>query len=56
MTDDEKDKLFSAYRAARKRLDGASGKSANGVEKAYGDAYQALVRAGLAPQLRARYR
>lgn len=56
MTEDEKDRLYATYRAARKRLDGASGKSATGVEKAFGEAYQALVRAGLEPQLKARYR
>lgn len=56
MSKDEQDRLYATYRAARKRLDGASGKSATGVEKAFGEAYQALVRAGLEPQLKARYR
>jgi hypothetical protein len=53
---DEQQKLISTMNAARKRLDGASGKSASGVEAAYGEAYQALVKAGIAPQLRKRYR
>lgn len=56
MTQDEIDRLWSAFRAASKRLNGASGKSAAGVEKEYGQAYQALVRAGQAPQLKAKYR
>jgi hypothetical protein len=55
MTDAEQ-KLVSSFNAARKRLDGASGKSASGIEAAYGEAYQALVKAGLAPQMRKRYR
>ena len=53
---DEQQKLISAYNAAAKRLNGASGKSASGVEAAYGEAYQALVKAGLAPQLKGKYR
>lgn len=56
MTQDEIDRLWATYRAVSKRLNGASGKSAAGVEKEYGQAYQALVRAGVAPQLKARYR
>jgi hypothetical protein len=53
---DEQQKLVSTFNAARKRLDGASGKSASGVEAAYGEAYQALVKAGIAPQIKAKYR
>jgi hypothetical protein len=56
VTKDEIDRLWSDYRAAWKRLSGASGKSAQGAEKAYGQAYQALVRAGAAPQIKAKYR
>lgn len=52
----ESDSLWASYRAARKRLDGASGKSAQGVENSYGEAYQQLVKAGLAPQIKKRYR
>jgi hypothetical protein len=53
---DEQQKLVSAFNAAAKRLNGSSGKSASGIESAYGEAYQALVKAGLAPQLKAKYR
>jgi hypothetical protein len=53
---DEQQKLISAFNAASKRLNGSSGKSAQGIEAAYGEAYQALVKAGLAPQLKAKYR
>lgn len=56
VSQDEADRLWSSYRAAAKRINGSSGKSAAGVEKEYGQAYQALVRAGLAPQLKAKYR
>lgn len=56
MTEDEIRDLKRNYENALKRINGSSGKTAQGVEKAYGEAYQALVRAGLAPQLRARYR
>lgn len=42
--------------AARKRLDGASGKNGQGAENAYGQAYQALVRAGVRPQIRHKHR
>jgi hypothetical protein len=56
MTEDEKRSLQSSMNAARKRLDGSSGKSATGVEKAYGQAYQQLVKAGLALQLKRKYR
>ena len=53
---DEQEKALANYRVQRKRLDNASGKSASGVEAQYGEAYQALVRLGLAPQLRNKYR
>lgn len=56
MTQDDIDSLWSSYRKAWKDLQGAQGKSAQGKEVAYGLAYQALVRAGLAPQLRGKYR
>lgn len=55
MTEDQ-EKAVSAFKAARKRLDGASGKSAGGVEAAYGEAYQLMVRLGVAPQIKAKYR
>jgi hypothetical protein len=42
--------------AARKALDSAAGKSAQGAENRYGDAYTQLVRAGLRPKLKKKYR
>jgi hypothetical protein len=56
MTEDEKRSLISAYNAAWKRVNGSSGKSAQGAESAYGQAYQAMVKAGIAPQIRRKYR
>lgn len=50
------ERAWANFRAARKRLDGASGKSASGVEAQYGEAYQALVRLGAQPQLKGKYR
>jgi hypothetical protein len=42
--------------AALKNLRGATGKSAQGRENQYGAAYQNLVKAGLRPPLRRKYR
>jgi len=56
MTEDEKQSLRSAYNAAWKRVQGSSGKSAQGAESQYGQAYQQLVKAGLAPQIKRKYR
>lgn len=51
------DKLVSNFNAAsnniRRSLGGKTGESA---EKAYGQAYQALAKIGLKPQLRKKYR
>jgi hypothetical protein len=54
---DDHDRLLHAFREAYTRLTktGAS-KSSQGVESAYGEAYQALVRAGLRPQIKKKYR
>jgi hypothetical protein len=41
---------------ARKALDGAAGKSAQGAENKYGIAYAQLVRVGLRPKLKKKYR
>ena len=41
---------------ASKELAGAHGRTAQGTENKYGQAYQALVRAGYRPQLRKKYR
>ncbi len=55
--EDSARRLQSAYEAAWKRVaSGAGGKQAQGVEAAYGLAYQALVKAGLKPQIRKKYR
>lgn len=57
MDDKEKDRLesnFSAASNALKRI--ASGKAGEGIEKTYGQTYQALVKAGLRPQIRKKYR
>jgi hypothetical protein len=54
--DDEARRLMSAYNAAWKRVSVSTGKTAQGAEAAYGQAYQALVRAGLAPQIKQKYR
>jgi hypothetical protein len=56
MNEDDIRRLNSAYEAAWKRLQGSGGKSAQGAESAYGLAYQALVKAGLRPQIRQKYR
>jgi hypothetical protein len=53
---DEVERLKREFSAASKRLTGASGKSAPGIEKGYGQAYQALVRVGAAPQIKHKYR
>lgn len=58
MTKDEIDRLESNMNSAssqvKKSLPMRQGGA--GAEKAYGAAYQALVRAGLRPQIRAKYR
>ena len=54
---DDKDRLESNMNSAAtalKRI--AGGKAGEGTEKVYGQAYQALVKAGLRPQLRKKYR
>ena len=57
----ESDALFAAYEEAlRKLANGGKGLSFQqqgaAAEARYAQAYQALVRAGLAPQLRKKYR
>lgn len=42
--------------AALKNLRGSTGKAAQGRENQYGAAYQNLVKAGVRPQLRKKYR
>lgn len=53
----ERDRLesnFNSATTALKRI--AGGKAGEGTEKVYGQAYQALVKAGLRPQIRKKYR
>lgn len=52
----DNDALVFKFKAASERLGKVSGKAAEGVEAAYGQAYQALVRAGLRQQLKKKYR
>jgi hypothetical protein len=54
LSDSEKEKLWSEYESALKSIKSIS--KGQGVEKKYGMAYQALVKAGLAPQIRKKYR
>ena len=58
MTDIDHDRLLSNFEAASKKVRQALGAKQGGAaaESQYGDAYQALVRAGLAPQIRKKYR
>lgn len=49
---DEQATLERDLVAAYKRLTQVSGKAAQGAENQYGQAYQALVKAGYRPQLR----
>ena len=51
------EKLLSNLSAASSSLRRVvGGKAGEGVEKSYGQAYQALVKVGLKPQLRKKYR
>ena len=53
----DKDRLesdFNSASSALKRIVG--GKGGEGTEKNYGQAYQQLVKAGLRPQIRKKYR
>lgn len=57
MDQDEADRLERELASAfGKFKNGIGGKAAVGLEKSYGLAYQALVRAGLRPQLKGKYR
>lgn len=48
--------LTKNLEAAYKRMASSTGKSASGAESSYGQAYQELVRIGVKPQLRLKYR
>ena len=51
------EKLFSNFNAASTNIRRSiGGKAGEGAEKVYGQAYQALVKVGLKPQLRKKYR
>jgi hypothetical protein len=52
----EQDRALQVFRAASKTLGTVHGKKAGGSENLYGEAYQALVRLGLVPQLKRKYR
>jgi len=57
MQEESNERLISNFNAASnnvRRIVG--GKGGEGTEKAYGQAYQALVKVGLKPQLRKKYR
>jgi hypothetical protein len=57
MDNDEKDRLERDLSSAFSKFkNGVGGKVAVGLEKNYGLAYQALVRAGIRPQIKAKYR
>lgn len=56
MNEDEIRRLNSSFEAAAKRLRATGGKAGQGAENAYAEAYQQLVKAGLKPQLRHKYR
>lgn len=54
---EEQEKAMRGYQAAWNALQRSSGgKTASGLEKAYGEAYQVCVRLGIMPQIRKKYR
>jgi hypothetical protein len=57
ISNDERDDLLRDLASASNDIKkSAGGKSAEGVEKRYGIAYQQCVRAGIKPPLRKKYR
>jgi hypothetical protein len=57
MTDDEKDTLLRDLNIASQDVKkNIAGKSGEGAEKKYGQAYAACVKAGLKPALKRKYR
>lgn len=50
------DKLKADFEAAARRIKEVKAGKLQGVEDAYGLAYQALVKAGVMPQIRKKYR
>jgi hypothetical protein len=54
---EDNDRLISSMNAASNNVRKiVSGKGGDGAEKKYGQAYQELVKVGLRPQLRKKYR
>jgi hypothetical protein len=54
---EDNERLISSFNAASSSLKKiAGGKAGEGIEKVYGQAYQQLVKAGIKPQLRKKYR
>lgn len=56
MSDDDIQKLKSAVDAAIKKIQSGKAGGSAGFEKEYADAYQRLVAAGVAMQIRKKYR
>lgn len=56
MTNDDIERLERNLASALDRVKKSAGKNAGGAEAAYGQAYQALVKAGARPQIRYKYR
>jgi len=54
LTDKEKESLLFEMEQASKAIKAIN--KGQGIEKRYGMAYQALVKAGLAPQIKRKYR
>lgn len=54
---EDNERLISNFNAATSSLKKiAGGKAGEGIEKVYGQAYQQLVKVGIKPQLRKKYR
>ena len=56
MTDEQEKALRDLNSAWQALQRGVGGKTAQGYENAYGEAYQRCVRLGLKPQIRQKYR
>jgi len=54
--EEEKRRLWSSYDAAIKKIAAGKAGASGGYEREYGIAYQKLVAAGLAQQIRKKYR
>lgn len=56
LTDEQIRRLWSAYDDAKKKIAAGKAGASGGFEREFGIAYQRLVAAGLAQQIRKRYR